>query len=76
MDKPDKTIGMLHTDVTIALGNYESAKAAEMQASSEATDALNRLNAAQRAFDDAVADLKKSSPVGTDWNKRPSFPAK
>lgn len=36
----------------------------------EETDAINRVNEAQRLFDALVAEVKKSAPRDTDW-KRP-----
>lgn len=33
----------------------------------EETNARNRLNAAQKAFDAAVLELRKSAPRNTDW---------
>jgi len=37
----------------------------------EETDALNRVNEAQRLFDALVAELKKSAPRDTDWRRPP-----
>lgn len=45
---------------------YEQAKTAYRIANAEEVDALNKLNEAQRAFDTAVAAIKKDSPGG-DW---------
>jgi len=33
------------------------------------TDALNKVNEAQRHFDALVAEVKKSAPLKTDWRR-------
>jgi len=35
------------------------------------TDALNRVNEAQKHFDSLVAQVKKSAPRGSDWRSLP-----
>ena len=39
------------------------------------TDALNRVNAAQKEFDALVALLKKEAPRDSDWRRSPGAPA-
>ena len=43
-------------------------------ARSEETEAMNRVNEAQRHFDALVALVKKSAPRDTDWRRLPSLP--
>mgnify|MGYP003427843208 CR=1 FL=1 len=38
------------------------------------TDALNRVNEAQRHFDALVAEVKKSAPRDTDWRRPVGVP--
>lgn len=49
---------------------YEAAEQRESLACSECTDALNRLNAAQRAVDAALAEIRKTAPHRSDWRSR------
>jgi len=49
--------------------DYEEARRREDAASSETTAALNALNAAQKLFDAAVAELKSIAPRGSDWKR-------
>lgn len=53
-----------------ARGRYESAKIEESTARGNATTALNRLNAAQRAVDGAIEQVKKQAPRDSDWQRR------
>ena len=39
------------------------------------TDALNKVNEAQRHFDALVAEVKKSAPRDTDWRRPVGLPA-
>ena len=48
---------------------YEQASTAESLARSEATSALNKLNAAQKAFDDECEKLRDKAKGG-DWKSR------
>ena len=38
------------------------------------TDAMNKVNEAQRHFDALVAEVKKSAPRDTDWRRPASLP--
>ena len=49
---------------------YDDAERESRVASHKATDALNRLNAKQKAFDVAVADMRKAAPGASDWKQR------
>lgn len=46
---------------------FERLDAIYREASHARTGALNRLNAAQKAFDAAVCDLRGFAPTGSDW---------
>lgn len=46
---------------------FEAAEKAESAARNVATDARNRLNEAQRAFDKAVVALRVDAPRASDW---------
>lgn len=48
---------------------YKLAKIGANAARSEETAAINQLNEAQKAFDEAVEKVKKNSPAG-DWTRR------
>lgn len=39
------------------------------RASREEMDAINRINEAQKKFDELVAMVKKSAPHNTDWKR-------
>lgn len=49
--------------------DYEKARHAESIARSRRTEALNKLNQAQREIDKAVEDLKKMAPGESDWRR-------
>lgn len=40
----------------------------------EETDAINKVNEAQKLFDALVAEVKKSAPRDTDWKRMPGLP--
>lgn len=44
------------------------------EARNKETDALNRVNEAQRHFDALVAEVKKSAPRDTDWRRLVTHP--
>jgi hypothetical protein len=48
---------------------FEDADRREMAARSARTDALNRLNAAQKHFDKLIAGIKSHAPRDSDWKK-------
>jgi hypothetical protein len=50
-----------------AANRHNETKNAAIRALSAETSALNDLNTAQKAFDEAVAALKKAAPPGSDW---------
>lgn len=54
-------------DLALREQEYEAASKEEAQARNRRTDCLNRLNAAQKAVDKAVDDMRKKAQVGSDW---------
>lgn len=64
----DKTsIEQVATELREARNNYERASSHASMARNAECDALNRLNRAQKAFDQAVAEMKKGHPSDSDW---------
>jgi hypothetical protein len=49
---------------------YIRARDLESRASRDATSAVNRLKAAQKAFDDLAAKLRADAPRESDWKAR------
>lgn len=66
-DKP--TIEAAHAKLREAQERYNNAHNAYEAARSRETDARNELNRAQRAFDNAVAAVKKNAPWNSDWHQ-------
>ena len=62
----DKAQRELREAITI----YDEAERESRFASNKATAALNRLNAKQKAFDAAVAEMRKTAPGQSDWKQR------
>ena len=65
-DEKIETLLKAHRDAALA---YEAAEQRESIARSECTDALNRLNSAQKAVDLALAAIKKTAPARSDWRR-------
>ena len=57
----------LIAELELAQANHEDMVRAESVASSNECAARNRLNAAQKAIDAAMANLKKAAPAASDW---------
>lgn len=53
----------------IATLEFEKARLETARARNVETDALNRLNQAQKNLDDLVAEIRKTSPAGSDWKR-------
>lgn len=70
-----KTITDLHNDIVHAAQAHQSAQQRASIARNEETDALNRLNQAQKAFDAAIAELKKQAPRDSEWKRERGLPA-
>ncbi len=62
----DAALAELHSAVE---AHAEAAQAASFARARE-TDALNRLNTAQRAMDDLDTKMRESMPRDSDWKRR------
>ena len=58
-----------------ATDSYNRTDQRYREASSDRTNAANRLNEAQKKFDAVIADMKKSAPRDSDWNRPKGYPA-
>lgn len=65
--KPDLT--RLADALAAATDAHTAAKMEESAARSRETAALNALNDAQREFDEAIAELRKSGPLDSNWGR-------
>lgn len=67
-----KDIATLAEALKKADEEYVAAKKEESFARNAATDALNKLNQAQKAFDAAVESIRDAAPFDSEWksNKR------
>lgn len=74
MSKISPTFAELEKELADATTASASAEQAESLARVRATDARNRVNAAQRAVDMRVAEMKKAAPAGSDWSKMTATP--
>jgi hypothetical protein len=63
------TIEAAHEGLKKAQELYDDAHNAYEAARSRETNARNELNRAQKAFDAAVADVKKNAPWNSDWHQ-------
>lgn len=63
------TIEATHEELKKAQELYDYAYSAYEVARSRETNARNELNRAQKAFDAAVADVKKNAPWNSDWHQ-------
>jgi hypothetical protein len=63
-----KTIEQAAEELRSAREAHNAAHALLNEAQRNETTALNALNSAQRAFDEAVAAIKKDAPWNSDWN--------
>lgn len=53
-----------------ARADYDSADQRYQAVRKEHTEAINRLNEAQKNFDAWVAGVKSNAPLGSDWKQR------
>lgn len=65
-----KTIADLMTELDTAMARFASVEGEEREVAGRMCAARNQLNAAQKAFDEAVAELRKAAPWNTDWHSR------
>ena len=70
MEAPKKppTLAELLTAVEELAEAYRECDRNLAIAQRERTEALNRLNAAQKAWDDASKKLRETAPIASDWN--------
>ncbi len=64
---PVKTLADAHTCLLSAMAAYEEAKGKADHMRQCETDALNKLNMAQRTFDNAVNAEKAGAPYSSVW---------
>lgn len=55
-------------DTIKAQEEFRLADVAESLARNRRSEALNRLNAAQKKLDGLMAEIRKSAPAGTEWS--------
>lgn len=67
---PRTPIETLVATVEQATKDLEKASAATAQARSAETGCLNRLNAAQKALDEAIAKLRQEAHRDSDWRAK------
>lgn len=65
-----KSVAELVREVEEARENLELKQQAASFADKAETGALNRFNAATKALDARLAEIKKAAPRGTDWNQQ------
>lgn len=62
-------IAEIDADLTSATHDFEEASRRLEAAAIDQTDALNRMNRAQRALDHALNLLRAAAPAESDWKK-------
>ena len=68
-----KTIPEMLHDIERLRKTYGSALDKKLAASRSCTYCLNDLNDAQRLLDEAIVNLRKASPVDSDWHTQRSL---
>lgn len=58
----------LLNDLAAATENYKAANLRAADARREETDAVNKLNDAQKAVDVAMVEMQSKAPVGSNWH--------
>lgn len=61
-------LSQLEQSVWEARARYDEAELRYHAASRDQTDCFNRLNEAQKAFDERLIEMRKASPRGSFWN--------
>jgi len=51
-----------------AMAEHDTAKAENDATERRLSEARNKVNQAQKAFDEAVAEMRKAAPWNTDWH--------
>lgn len=67
-----RDVSQAFEELESARASYEDANAAARSASMRETDALNRLNDAQKRFDHLVKEIRDQHPARSDWKARSS----
>lgn len=70
MSESKRLLSDLEVELAGARNQYEEARERASVASREETIALNRLNQAQKAFDERVRELRAEAPARSDWGNR------
>jgi hypothetical protein len=65
-----KTLQELTQELDDADQALQAAQLRSGHARREETEATNRLNEAQKAFDARVSEMRKTSPHGSDWHTK------
>lgn len=65
----EKSLADMASEYERAKSNYDDAERAVSNARSHETKCLNKLNAAQKAWDAHVEKLRKEAPRASDWKQ-------
>lgn len=65
----EKSLADMASEYERAKSNYDDAEKAASNARSHETACLNRLNAAQKAWDTHLEKLRKEAPFASDWKR-------
>ena len=69
-----KGLAELVKELDAAMEQHQQAELVESAARRDMCEATNRLNAAQKALDEYVAELKRKAPWNTDWKAKRGLP--
>ena len=72
-DKP--SLADLEKALNAATEHFRSTSARAAAVRREETDATNRMNDAQKAFDARIDEMRKAAPQGSDWKSDRGLPA-
>jgi hypothetical protein len=67
---PHRPLAAAEDELCRAKDGFNSADFSYREASRIRTDALNRLNEAQKKFDSAVSNYRALAPHGSDWKSQ------
>lgn len=65
-----KTLADLQVELAAAMTFHAECEVEESAARKNMTEATNRLNGAQKAFDAAVAEVRSKAPWNTEWHSK------
>lgn len=60
----------LHSELEVANSELLNVQAKMQSLRRDETFAINRVNDAQRRLDDAISELRKCAPQGSDWRSK------